>query len=104
MRDWQDGKLRYLVHFSDGGSGMRHPDEPLNEDDERREGGRRYTVARVEQAPNPNALGHCWARLEFQSARSPLVRVVNADSRRTDVGQTLACACRANQHGYAKTA
>ena len=28
-RDWQAGRVRYLVHFSDGGSGMRHFDEPL---------------------------------------------------------------------------
>jgi hypothetical protein len=65
MRDWQDGRLRYLVHFDDGGSGMRHSDEPLRAGDELRDGVRRYTVARVEQPPNPNALGHAWARLEF---------------------------------------
>jgi hypothetical protein len=29
MQDWQDGRIRYLVHFDDGGSGMRLRDEPL---------------------------------------------------------------------------
>jgi hypothetical protein len=62
-RDWQAGRLRYLIHFSDGGSGMRHRDEPLDEGDEPSEGGRRYVVDRVEQPPNPDALGHAWARL-----------------------------------------
>jgi hypothetical protein len=30
-RDWQDGKVRYLVHFSDGGSGMRYRDTQLDQ-------------------------------------------------------------------------
>jgi hypothetical protein len=29
MQDLQDEQIRYLIHFSDGGSGMRHRDEPL---------------------------------------------------------------------------
>ena len=29
MQDWRDGQLRYLVHFDDGGSGMRMRDRPL---------------------------------------------------------------------------
>ena len=62
-RDWQAGRVRYLVHFSDGGSGMRHRDEPLEVGDELSEGGRRYMVERVEPPPNPDALGHAWARL-----------------------------------------
>jgi hypothetical protein len=37
MQNWRDGQLRYLVHFSDGGSGMRLNDEPL-------EAGVRYRV------------------------------------------------------------
>ena len=28
MQDWRDGELRYLIHFDDGGSGMRTRDEP----------------------------------------------------------------------------
>jgi hypothetical protein len=26
--DWRDSQIRYLVHFSDGGSGMRYRSEP----------------------------------------------------------------------------
>jgi hypothetical protein len=63
MRDWQAGRLRYLVHFSNGGSGMRHRDTQLNTGDELTEGAQRYVVERVEQAPNPTALGHAWATL-----------------------------------------
>ena len=61
-RDWQTGRVRYLVHFSDGGSGMRHRDEALEVGDELSERGR-YIVERVEQPPNPDALGHAWAHL-----------------------------------------
>ena len=61
-RDWQAGRVRYLVHFSDGGSGMRHRDEPLAVGAELSEGGR-YVVERVEPPPNPDALGHAWAKL-----------------------------------------
>jgi hypothetical protein len=28
MQDWTEGQLRYLVHFDDGGSGMRMREEP----------------------------------------------------------------------------
>jgi hypothetical protein len=62
-RDWQDGKVRYLVHFSDGGSGMRYRETQLDEGDEMNEGTRRYVVERVEQPSSPDALGHAWARL-----------------------------------------
>ena len=44
---------------------MRYRDEPLNEGDELREGARRYTIAKVEQPLNANALGRAFARLEF---------------------------------------
>jgi hypothetical protein len=27
--DWRDSQIRYLVHFDDGGSGMRYRDKPL---------------------------------------------------------------------------
>lgn len=63
MRDWKAEQLRYLVHFDDGGSGMRWYDEPLDVGTELRDGTQRYVVERVEQPPNPNALGHAWARL-----------------------------------------
>jgi hypothetical protein len=47
MRDWQAGRLRYLMHFSDGGSGMRHFDARLDEGGELREGVQQYVVERV---------------------------------------------------------
>jgi hypothetical protein len=63
MRDWQAERLRYLVHFSDGGSGMRYRDTKLEAGDELTEGAQRCVVERVEQPPNPTALGHAWAGL-----------------------------------------
>ena len=39
--------LRYLILFDDGGSGMRHRDEPLAVGDELDDGGSRYRVERV---------------------------------------------------------
>jgi hypothetical protein len=61
MYDPTDG-LRYLVHFSDGGSGMRNRDAPLEPDDELVDGGVDYVVERVEPAPNRMSFGHAWAR------------------------------------------
>jgi hypothetical protein len=29
MYDWRAGQVRYLIHFDDGGSGMRYRAEPL---------------------------------------------------------------------------
>jgi hypothetical protein len=63
MQDPVEGRTRYLVHFSDGGSGMRHRAEPLNPGDELADGGARYRVERVEPPPNPSAFGHAWASL-----------------------------------------
>src|SRR5512132_3932733 len=40
-RDWQSAKVRDLIHFDDGGSGMRHRDETLAVGDELVDGGRR---------------------------------------------------------------
>jgi hypothetical protein len=60
MQDWRDGQLRYLVHFNDGGSGMRYREEPLKVGAELADGGARYRVERVESPPNPNAFGHAW--------------------------------------------
>ena len=62
-RDWRDGQVRYIVHFDDGGSGMRHRDEPLEVGAELREGGERYRVERVEQPAHGSALGHAWVAL-----------------------------------------
>jgi hypothetical protein len=64
MRDWKVERLRYLVHFSDGGSGMRYRDEALSVGDELPDGGRVYVVERVEQPGHEHALGHAWARAE----------------------------------------
>jgi hypothetical protein len=57
-----DSQLRYLIHFDDGGSGMRHRDEPLAVGDELSDGGVAYVVERVEPAPNRMGFGHAWAR------------------------------------------
>ena len=56
--DWRDSQIRYLVHFDDGGSGMRYRAEPLAIGDELTHGRSRYRVERVEPPPNPNAFGH----------------------------------------------
>lgn len=61
MQDWRDGQVRYIVHFDDGGSGMRHREEPLEVGAELRDGPRRYLVERVEQ--HQTALGHAWVTL-----------------------------------------
>ena len=61
MRDWQAGRLRYLVVSRTAAAGMRHHDKPLSEGDELRDGARQYIVKRVDQPPNPTALGHAWA-------------------------------------------
>jgi len=63
MQDWTDGQLRYLVHFDDGGSGMRMRSEPLDVGSEVADGGARYRVVRAEQPPNPGSFGHAWAEL-----------------------------------------
>jgi len=55
--------LRYLVHFSDGGSGMRNRDRPLAPGDELLDGGSRYRIVRVEPAPSPSSFGHVWAEV-----------------------------------------
>jgi hypothetical protein len=38
MRGWQEGRLRCLIHFLDGGAGMRYRDERLAVGDELTEG------------------------------------------------------------------
>jgi hypothetical protein len=62
QRDWRAEQVRYLVHFEDGGAGMRYRDERLAAGDELNEGGRRCVVERVEEAASPLALGHAWVR------------------------------------------
>jgi hypothetical protein len=60
--DWQQTTYRFLVHFDDGGSGMRSRNEPLRPGDALFDGGGDYIVERVEPAPNPLSFGHAWAR------------------------------------------
>ena len=67
MQDWREGEIRYLVHFDDGGSGMRYRRKPLVVGDGLTDGGRHYRVERVEPPPNPQAFGHAWvAKLEVR--------------------------------------
>lgn len=58
--DWRDSQIRYLVHFDDGGSGMRHYAEPLAVDDELADGDRRYQVDRVGRAAEPERIRARW--------------------------------------------
>jgi hypothetical protein len=62
-RDWQSERLRYVVHFSDGGAGTRYVDKQLEAGAEISDGGLRYAVVRVDQPTTPHVLGHAWARL-----------------------------------------
>jgi hypothetical protein len=55
--------LRYLVHFDDGGSGMRSRDAPLEPGDELLDGGCCYCVVRVEPPPSVLGFGHVWVEL-----------------------------------------
>ena len=63
MQDWRDGQLRYLVHFDNGGSGMRMRDEPLDVGCELDDAGVSYQVVRAEQSPHGRSFGHAWAEL-----------------------------------------
>ena len=56
----RDSQIGYLVHFDDGGSGMRQRTEPLAVGAELTDGGARCRVEHVEPPPNPNAFGHAW--------------------------------------------
>jgi hypothetical protein len=51
MCDPENGQLRCLSHFDDGGGGMRTRDEPLEPGAELVDGDGRYRVVRVEPAP-----------------------------------------------------
>ena len=55
--------MRYVVHFAEGGSGMRWYDEPLEEVGLIKEGDAEYVVTRVDQPNASNGLGHAWADL-----------------------------------------
>jgi hypothetical protein len=70
MQDPVEGRLRYLVHYSDGGSGMRIYDTALDAGAEVTDGGARYRIERVEPPPNPSAFGHAWAELIGAATRA----------------------------------
>jgi len=60
MHDWTAGQLRYLVHFDDGGSGMRQRPEPLTVGATLNDGGTSYCVTSVEQPAHERTFGHAW--------------------------------------------
>jgi hypothetical protein len=62
-RDWTAEQVRYVIHYSDGGAGIRYRDAQLAVDDVSNEGGQRYVVERVEEPPSPFGLGHVWVRV-----------------------------------------
>jgi hypothetical protein len=62
-RDWQSEKVRYLIHFDDGGAGPRYFDRALDVGSEVRDGDRTYEVERVERPSALGSLGHAWVRL-----------------------------------------
>jgi hypothetical protein len=63
MYDPTDSRPRYLVHYSDGGSGMRRHDQLLEVGVELMDGGARCRVTKVEHPGNPHSFGHAWAEL-----------------------------------------
>jgi hypothetical protein len=63
-RDWQAERLRYVVHFSDGGAGRRYVDEQLEVGHEIRDSEHRSTIERVKQPSSPYTLGHALGHLE----------------------------------------
>jgi hypothetical protein len=63
MNAIRDEQVRYLVHFAEGGSGMRWYDEPLKEGGVVKDGGFEYVVVRVIQPSRTTGLGHAWAEL-----------------------------------------
>ena len=67
--------MRYLIHYSDGGAGMRHRDEPPWPGDEVTDGGASYKVMRVDQPPNDTGFGHAWVERDVSeretSGREP---------------------------------
>jgi hypothetical protein len=59
--DHRDGQRRYLITFSDGGSGMRRRDEPLEVGHELRDSTNRYRIVDVVEPPNTTGLGRARA-------------------------------------------
>jgi hypothetical protein len=71
--DRRDSQIRYLVHFDDGGSGMRYRREALEVGVEGTDGGRRYRVRRVEPVGCVN-----WTRLEIVVQVGPATDYLSA--------------------------
>jgi hypothetical protein len=63
MYDPTAERPRYLVHYSDGGSGMRRHNALIEIGDDLLDGGGRYRVVQVEHPANPHSFGHAWAEL-----------------------------------------
>jgi hypothetical protein len=57
VKDWRDGQTRYMVHFAEGGAGMRWFHVPLEKGRVIVEGDREYVVLSVEPPKNPEGLG-----------------------------------------------
>jgi hypothetical protein len=58
MCDPLEDRPRYLVRYSDGGSGMRRYDQLLEVGADLSGGGARYRVVHVEHPANPHSFGH----------------------------------------------
>ena len=64
MGDWQsEHEHRFLVHFSDGGTGMREYDRLLQVGDELMDGGQPYRVDRVKAKTTRGGFHHAWVVL-----------------------------------------
>ena len=86
----KDEQIRYLVHFADGGSGMRWRYVPLLAGDELADGGTRYRVARVEPPPNEMGFGHAWAEPASGGGSAPVGRCgATGQPQRQGVDQSL---------------
>jgi hypothetical protein len=60
MQDLREAQIRYLIHFDDGGSGMRSRTEPIRVGTKFEESGSRYRIKRVEQPAHERTFGYAW--------------------------------------------
>jgi hypothetical protein len=79
MADWRDSQIRYLVHFSDGGSGTRYFDARLVEGDTFSEGDTNYRVRRLDHTSSTEGLSHAWVE-----PVSPVGRIVRPKAVQDD--------------------
>jgi hypothetical protein len=87
--DWQsEHEHRFLVHFSDRGSGMREYARPLEVGDELTDGGERYRVVRAQERDTRGGFGHAWAVLKAWRARLP-GRVPTVPASASDPARSL---------------